>query len=181
MRRFFLCLWVGALGMGMWAGCGYSTRAYVSNTGYKTVYVAPFVNKVDTTSESSEGRGFKTYYPLLENRITNAIVDRFIRDGNLKATKEQEADLVLKGELVGYRRESLRNATDDTPEEYRVTIFVNMALEDKKSGKKWEKNNFAGETTYYTTGQYAKSETQAVEGGVEDLARRVVESIIDVW
>lgn len=168
--------------MAVWAGCGYTTRAYVSNTGYRTVYVAPFVNKVDTTSEASEGRGFKTYYPLLENRITNAVIDRFIRDGNLKVTKEGEADLVLKGELNSYRRESLRNATNDTPEEYRLTIFVNFVLEDRGAGKVVsQKNNFAGETTYYTTGQYAKSEARAVEDGVDDLARRVVESIVEAW
>jgi hypothetical protein len=181
MKRFFVVL-CGLSGAALLAGCGYTTRAFVANTGYKTVYVASFLNKVDTTSESSEGRRFITYYPLLENRITNAVIERFISDGNLKTAKEQEADVVLKGELISYRRDTLRNATDETPEEIRLTIFVNLVFEDKKTGKIiWEKKDFAGDTSYYTTGQFVKSESQAVEGATQDLARRIVESIVEAW
>ncbi len=164
------------------AGCGYTTHAFVAETGYRTIYVAPFVNKVDTTSEYSEGRRFKTYFPLLENTITNAVVDRYIFDGNLKAAKEEEADLTLKGELVNYRRESLRNSSDDTPEEYRITLFVHITLVDNKTQKVlWEYNDFAGESTYFTSGSYVKSESQAISDATKDLARRIVETIVEAW
>jgi hypothetical protein len=163
-------------------GCGYTTRAFVAKTGYRAVYVAPFGNKVDTTSEASEGRRFKAYYPLLENRITNALVERFIFDGNLKAVKEPEADVVLKGELTSYKRDTLRSATDETPEEVRLTIFVNFVLENKLTGEIIrEQKDFAGDASYYTTGQFVKSESQAVEDAVLDLARRIVESIVEAW
>jgi hypothetical protein len=181
MKRFLVLL------CGLWAivalaGCGYTTRAFVAKTGYQTVYVTPFVNKVDTTSELSEGRRFRAYYPLLENRLTNAVVERFISDGNLRSTKEPEADVVLRGELVSYSRDTLRSATDETPEEVRLTIFVNIVFEDRKTGKIiFEKRDFAGDTSYYTTGQYVKSESQAVEDAVRDLARRIVESIVEAW
>ena len=64
-------------------GCGYTTRAYVTQTGYKTIYIKPFLNKVNTTSEYSEGKRFQTYFPLLENTITHAVADRFLGLGNL--------------------------------------------------------------------------------------------------
>ncbi len=164
------------------AGCGYTTRAFVAQTGYRTIAIEAFANKVDTTSETSEGRRFQTYYPLLENRVTNAVVDRFIIDGNLKTAKEEEADLVLTGQLVNYSRDNLRSATDDTPEEYRITIFVNLKLQDKKTGKVlWEKNNFAGDASYFTTGQFVKSEAQALDDAVADLAKRIVETTVEVW
>ncbi len=163
-------------------GCGYTTRAFVANTGYRTVYVTPFVNKVNTTSEYNEGGRFQTYYPLLENKVTNAIVDRFNFDGNLKVSKEKHADLILKGELVNYYRQNLRNSTADTPEEYRVTIFVNVSMTDVKTGKVlWEYNNFAGDASYFTTGQYVKSEEQAINDATVDLARRIVEATVEAW
>jgi len=164
------------------AGCGYTTHAYVTETGYRTIYITPFVNKVDTTSEYSEGRRFKTYFPLLENTITNAVVDRYLFDGNLKVADENKADLILRGELTNYRRESLRNATDDTPEEYRITLFVHITLIESKTQKiVWEYNDYAGETTYFTSGSYVKSESQAINDATKDLARRIVETTVEAW
>ncbi len=180
MRRL-IGAWMAA-GLFLAAGCGYTTRAFVSQTGYRTLHVRAFANKVDTTSEESVGSRFQTYYPLLENRVTNAVVDRFIYDGELRVVPEDEADLVLSGDLVHYRRESLRDANDDTPQEYRISIFVNIKLTDTKTGKVlWEKTNFAGDTSYYTTGSYVKSEAQALEDAVADLARRIVETTVEIW
>jgi hypothetical protein len=100
----------------------------------------------------------------------------------LKVVPEADADIVLKGEVVNYRRESLRNATDDTPQEYRLTIFVNLILTSSKTGEViWEKKEFAGDTSYYTTGQYVKSESQAVQDAVDDLARRIVNTTVEAW
>lgn len=164
------------------AGCGYTTRGYVSKTGYKTIYIAPFVNKVDTTTEYSQGRRFRTYYPLLENKITNAVVDKFMLDSNLRITKKEDADLILQGELVNYNRESIRTSTDDNPEEYRITLFVNLVMTDaKKKEILWEKNDFAGDASYFTTGGFVTSESSAVEEAAKDLARRIVEVTVEVW
>jgi len=172
----FLCLLL------FFNGCGYTTHAYLNKTGYKTIYISPFVNKVDTTSEFSEGRRFVAYFPLLENTVTNAIVDRYTFDGNLRITREDEADIVLKGSLVNYRRDSLRDSSSDMPEEYRVTIFVNITLTDNKTKKVlWEKDQFAGDSSYFTTGQFTKSESQAIQDATKDLARRIVETTVEAW
>lgn len=172
----------GAAGL-LLSGCGYTTHAYVSKTGYRTIYIEPFVNKVDTTSEFSEGRRFKTYYPLLENKITNAIVDKFNFDGNLKSAKKEEADLILKGDLVNYRRESVRTSANDSVDEYRIDIFVNITLTENNAEKKvvWQKDGFAGDASYYTSGQLAKSESQALDDATKDLARRIVELTVEAW
>lgn len=181
MRPLIIFLFIPVFAVFL-AGCGYTTHAYVKETGYKTIYVEAFENKVDTTSEFSEGRRFKTYFPLLENKITNAVVNRYIFDGNLKSAKKEDADLVLKGELVNYRRESLRISTSDSPEEYRITLFVNIVLTDNKTNKiLWEKKEFAGDASYFTSGQFVKSESQAVEEAANDLARRIVELTVEAW
>jgi hypothetical protein len=175
---FFSLLFVFLAG-----GCGYTTRSYVTQTGYKTIYIKPFINKVNTTSEYSEGRNFKTYIPLLENTVSHAVADRFIFDGNLKVVQEGEADLVLKGELASYSRDTLRTIPGtDTPSEYRVTLFVNLILLDNKTKKViWERKGFAGDNTYFTTGTTVQSESQAVHDATNDLARRIVDLTVEAW
>lgn len=163
-------------------GCGYTTRGgFVTETGYKTIYVKPFENKTNTTSEFSEGSRFKSYYPLLESTISNIIAERFNFDGNLRVAQEAKADLTLSGELVNYRRDALRTESDN-PEEYRITLFVNIKLVDNKTGKVlWQKNNFAGDEDYFATGSLAKSESQAIRDAATDLARRIVELTVEAW
>jgi len=161
------------------AGCGYTTRSMISSL-YQTIYIEPFINKIDITTDTSVARGYKTYYPLLENDITRQVIDDFIFDGNLKVAKHQEADLVLKGELVNYRKDALRytGADDDEVEEYRITIAVNLKLYDEGGENLvWEVNNFAGDTTYFASG----SESTAIRNAVGDLSRRVIDRVVDVW
>ena len=164
-------------------GCGYTTRGYITEAGYKTIYIEPFVNKINTTSEYAEGARFRTYFPLMENKITNAVVDRFNFEGSLRTAQRVDADLVLSGSLTNYRRETLRTSSgSDNPEEYRVTLFVNIKLVENRTGKVlWEKNDFAGDTTYFLSGAMASSESRAVEDASIDLARRIVETTVEAW
>lgn len=181
MRHMFLTICIVVLVLAV-CGCGYTTRGYITQAGYKTIYVEPFVNKINTTSEYAEGARFRTYFPLLENKITNAVVDRFNFEGSLRTVQREDADLVLSGSLVNYRRETLRTATNDTPEEYRVTLFVNIKLVENRTGKVlWEKNGFAGDATYFVTDAMATSESHAVQEASIDLARRLVETTVEAW
>ena len=161
------------------SGCGYTIRGFTSK--YKTVHVNQFKNSVDITSESSEHRRYASYFPLLESTLTQRIVDRFIFDSSIKVAKEDEAQAILSGELTAYRREPLRYAANNEDVvEYRVIIFVNISLYDKeKGGVAWSKSSFSGDATYETTGPHIKSEREALSDAVDDLARRVVEAVVE--
>jgi len=162
-------------------GCGYTTRSMISDK-YRTVYVVPFENKTDITNESYTGSQYRIYRPHLETDITNAVINKFLSDGNLRPVKEQNADLVLKGELIDFRRDPLRYDDNDNVLEYRISLVVNMTMWDRKEEKVlYEVTNFTGDTTYFASGSNAKSETQAVSDALTDLARRVVERAVDQW
>jgi hypothetical protein len=161
------------------SGCGYTTRSLITKD-YQTIYVAPFVNKIDIVSDTSVARGYKTYYPLLENDITRQVIDQFILDGNLRLAKQGDADLVLQGELVDYRRDALRytGSDDEDVEEYRISLVVNLKLYDRRNETLlWEVSNFIGDTTYFTQ----ESESSAINQAVSDLARRIVDRVVDIW
>jgi ABC-type uncharacterized transport system auxiliary subunit len=162
-------------------GCGYSTHS-VASTYFKKIYVEPFKNGIDFTSEFGEGTNIRTYFPLVETNLTTALVDRFLIDGNIKVVKKEDAEVILKGELVGYTRDVLRYDDNNNPLEYRVSLSVNMSLWDVKDNKKvWEESNFTGDASYFISGPSSKSEAAAVNDAVNDLARRIVDRTVEQW
>jgi hypothetical protein len=166
------------------AGCGYTTRSMISNK-FKTIYVAPFVNKIDITKEADSANKYKLYRPMLETDITKAVTNKYLFDGNLRPVKSGSADLVLKGELTEFRRDPLRYTDNDEVEEYRINIVVNLSMWDTKENKLlWQENGFTGDFTYFTSFTKSgtpKSDDQAVNDAVIDLARRIVERTVEEW
>lgn len=166
------------LSLALVSGCGYSTRSLLPGS-YQNLFVEPIKNNVTYTTE----RQRNIYLPLLEVKVRNAIVNRYIFDGNLNiANNAETADLVLKGELNGFEREVLRYTENNDVQEYRIRITISLALIDTGTGKPvWEEPGFVGETTYFPVGSQAKSESAAVEDALLDLSRRVVERTIEDW
>ncbi len=159
------------------AGCGYSTHSVLPDT-YQTIHVLPFKNKITYSTEQTHN----SYVPLLEVKVRNAIVDRYLFDGNLKIADENEADLILKGELTGFERNVLREDENNNVQEYRIHVIVSMTLWDPATKEAvWTEPSFVGEATYFLTGPQAVPEATAVENAVTDLARRVVERTIEDW
>lgn len=162
-------------------GCGYSTHS-LAMKNHKTIYIEPFVNKIDLTNENSEYRKLVTYYPVLEIKITQGVTDRFIFDGTFKVAKKEDADLVLRGELLGYTRDALRYKDNEEVQEYRLTLMVNLSLWEKgKNEPLWQEANFKGDATYFTSGSNARTEEQAIADLITDFSRRVIERIVEPW
>lgn len=162
------------------SGCGYTTRSLLPSE-FKTICVENFENRIKVTAESSDDRMYRGYTPGMEIDVSNTIRTKYLTDGNLKVAGLQDADLVLKGELIDFRNESLRYDRNDNVLEYRIRMVVNIELSTKDGKIRWRENGFAGEALYTTTGALARSEASAVKAAEEDLARRVVERTIEEW
>mgnify|MGYP000975259505 CR=1 FL=1 len=177
MKKIVSLLFIGMMIVG---GCGYSTRT-VSPTmdGIKTIYIAPFQNKVDY---GTEGGNKNLYVPMMEVKVTSGTINRFITDGFLKVAKPEEADIILKGELINYRRDVLRYDDYDVAREYRITIIVAMTLLNAHTNEVvWTEPSFGGESTYLVDGPSAKSESVAIDEAVKDLAQRIIERTVEDW
>ncbi|HNW39601.1 MAG TPA: LPS assembly lipoprotein LptE [Candidatus Omnitrophota bacterium] len=189
-KRISLFLFLFAAGFLLTAGltgCGYTTRSMLYGK-YNTIYITPFLNKVDIAEESFSANKYRIYRPMLETDITKKVVNRYLFDGNLKPAKEPTADLVLKGELIEYRKDPLSYTNDtDNVTEYRINIYVNLSLWDTKENKLlWQENNFNGNYSYFTSENLNQasvrvSEATAVNNAIEDLARRIVERTVEQW
>lgn len=168
---FFLMLVVSSI------SCGYSTRSSMSGP-VRTIHIESFKNSIPYTNDSKRN----IYLPLLETKVRNAVVDRFLFDGNMKVSQKDTADLVLKGELKNYDRNALRYTDNQDVQEYRVVITVSLQLWDQEKNEMvWSEPSFSGEGTYFVTGPQASSEDSAVNAAMEDLARRVVERTVEDW
>jgi len=163
------------------SGCGYTTRS-VLPSGDASIHVENFANKIDVTEETSDQTAYYSYIPAMESDITRDVIDKFIFDGDYRVTSPDKAHFLLKGELVGFKREPLRYDANDNVIEYRLSVLVNIQLYDLKNDELlWQEKGFAGESTYRLSGEFAKSERSALEVAIKDLARRVVERTVENW
>ena len=175
MKRAILSILLLSIAL---TGCGYTTSSALPNN-LQTIHVEKFVNEISYASDAGRRN---LYFPLLEIDVHNAIIDRYLFDGNLRIADKGLADLVLKGTLTNYSRRALRLDDNDDVEEYRVYINVQLELWDMQRNElMWRQSNLSGEATYFLTGPAASTEESAVAEAVEDLARRIVERTIENW
>jgi hypothetical protein len=177
--RTFPALLTGLLGCFLLSlpGCAYTTGSVISSR-YQTIFVQPFANNIDYLNQDQR----KIYIPGLETKIRNAVVDRFIFDGNLKIADQAGADLVLQGQVLSFERGDLRLTDDEDVKEYRLTVTLALTLWDPVNEKVvWQEPAFSGDTTYYVSGALAKSEESAIADALVDVARRVVARTIEDW
>ena len=162
-------------------GCGYTTHSVIPGN-QRSIHVDNFVNKIKVTSEISDRKMYYAYKPAMELDITREVIDRFLFDGIYKIKDAKNAYFLLKGQLVDYRREPLSYDDSDNVTEYRLSVVVNLELYRTKDKELvWQEKKFAGENTYPTAGQGAKSENTALDEAIRDLARRIVERTVENW
>ena len=156
------------------AGCGYSRQTVIPGN-LKTIYVETFKNKIPIDA-------IYAYEPGLEIKITNAVIRRLHRDGNLKVVSREEADAVLEGDLIEFSQGGLRFTGLERIEEYRLFVVVALTLREVKTGKVlWEEQNFSGDESYFVTGSRAGSLGDAADKAIDSLARNVVDRITEDW
>lgn len=191
MKKVILLV-IGCWLSAAFAGCGYTTRSMISNK-FRSIYITPFVNKIDFTQETYVASKYRLYRPLLETEITKEVINKFVFDGNLRPREKESADLLLKANVVDFRKDVVKYDDNGDPGEYRVNIAVNIELWDNKENKLiWQENNFTGYISYFPANSTLQNVTPkstdgavndaiAVTDAIKDLARRIVERTVEQW
>jgi len=156
-------------------GCGYTTRSAIPEN-IKSIYVKTVVNKINVAE-------IIAYKPGLEIDITNAIVGRLQRDGNLKVAKTpEEADVILEADMIHFDQEGLRFSRLETSQELKIFIVLSLRLFDTQSGQVlWEEPNFSGDQEYFISQLRDQAQDEAADRAVQRLARNVVDRIVEDW
>lgn len=170
LNGLFLCITLVMI-----QGCGYTTRNALPED-VKTIYVKTVVNKVKVAE-------IVAYKPGLEIDITNAIVHRLQRDGNLKVVESPEAaDVVLDADLIRFDQEGLRFSRLETSQELRIYIVMEVRLINAKTNQLiWIEENFSGDQEYFVSQLRDQAHDDAADSAVERLARNIVDRIVEDW
>lgn len=174
MKRIaFLCL------LFFVSGCGYTAKSLLP-PDVKTIYVKTLKNKIDLTGEVTDKDPYKIYRPGTEQLITDEIINRFLYDGNLKIALEPKADLVFEGELIDYIKQALKYDDAEQVTEFRINVVIKFKVFDRKNNKELvSQDRLISDATYLTSGKFARSEEAALKEAAQDMARRVVEKVVE--
>lgn len=136
----------------------------------KSVSVPTFVNH---TSE-----------PTIESEATRAVIEEFQKDGSLEVLPEGQADAQLRVTLndytlspVAYRKDKRTAAS-----EYRVTIHASVELvrmSDQSVVARHPRTK--GEAVFDLAGDLSSAKRRALPQVCEDLAHRIVETVVEAW
>lgn len=152
----------------------------LSSCGYRIAsYLPPDISSIAVPILKNE-----TYQPGIEVPITNRIIREFLQDGSLKVRKEQESDLLLWGQIIKYERRAITFDSEDPDEpiQYRLYIRLRFILRDLRTNSVlWDTTKLTGTTTYFITGHYSKTEEEALADATEDLAKKIVERVVEFW
>jgi hypothetical protein len=100
----------------------------------------------------------------------------------LRPAGPSQADARVEGQLVEFRRDPLRFNASQQVEEWRLSVVVNVWFYDQHANiLMWEEGGLTGDATYFALGGQAESENAALDRAVQDLARRVVERVVESW
>jgi len=164
----------------LFSGCGYTTKTVLPDN-IKTIQIETFKNNIDIAKEVSARDKYEVYRPNLEVDLRDAIVSRIFLDGNLKLADKDSAGAVLEGEIMQYRKDPLRYQ-NEVVQEYRISLVCDIKLISQKDSRVlFEENAVTGDATYFTTGALQKTETAALNDALSDLARRIVNRIVENW
>jgi len=136
----------------------------------KSVYVQLFINRCNE--------------PLLEIDTTNATIAEFQQDGTLRIMPKGEADVLLETTLNALTLTPLRydQITDKAkPNEYRLSLQASIVLKRAKTREIMNEASVVGESTFVFVGNLNSSKRAAIPAASEDLAKRIVEKVVETW
>jgi hypothetical protein len=143
--------------------CGYSTRSLLP-PHLRTVAV-PTVENVTTRPGGGDD-------------LTEALIQAFNRDRNLRVTAIETADLVLTTTLSSYSRTATAYDANQAVSGYEIAVAARVQAEDRVRGE-----NFLDRTVSARVGYDPESEDEDNAAGraVERLAEEIVRQVITTW
>lgn len=152
------------------SGCAGYRLGSTLPAGIRSVAVPVFINRTEE--------------PGLEARCTSAAIDQFQFDGTLKVLPAKEADTVVVVTLNSYRLESLRYDRDraKSTTEYRAWLSADIEFR-RTGGEVLLRRQIQADAAFDVEEglDLALSKERALPEVARDLARRIVESVVEYW
>ncbi len=161
---------IAAAGLLLASGCGYTTSPALLPQHLKTVAIPVFEN------------GTTEY--TLEQDITDAVIQRFVRDNHLKVVDERSANAVVRGRITQYKNSVFGFSNTAQAQEYRVTISVQVTFKDLVKNRELWTDELVKTANYYVQdvpGQTAKTELDGRKEAIAKIADEVLSRSVEGW
>ncbi len=170
LRSASLSLALGLV-LALGASCSYSPSPAQFPTHLNTIAVPILRNE--------------TTEPNIEQEVTQAIVDRFVRDNKLRVVSEDQADLVISGAVSRYTNSVFGFNAREKAEEYQVAIVVRLTARDRvKNREMWRDDNLVRTTNYFVVapeGQVPQDQYTSRKDAIEKIADAVLNKTVEGW
>ena len=144
----------------------------LSGCSYKLIPFSPVRSKIAIPIFSNQ-----TFKYGLEETLTDSIIKEFISEGRFQVVGEKEADVILRGEIVQYLKETPSKVTT-TLEENRIRMEVVVSLVSKKEEKTLKERKIE-EVFAYSSSEVGgiQTEDEAVEEACKEIAEKLIDAI----
>lgn len=121
----------------------------------------------------------------LEQDVTNAVVDRFVKDNHLRVVDERSANAVIRGKLIGYKNTVFGFSAANRAQEYRVTLTCSVVFKDLvKNREIWNEPNLVKTANYFVVdvpGQPARTELDGRKEAITKIADEILTRSVEGW
>jgi hypothetical protein len=125
-----------------------------------------------------------TLVPRVEVLITDTVIKQFQQDGTYRIVGDDEADAILKAEIVGISRTPARFVLGNVlaTEEFNLTLRVRYSLINRADKTVLAAPaTVSGSTSFFVSSDIATDERQALPLATEDVATHLVSALSEGW
>jgi len=161
-----------AVSLLFWAmGCSYYSFSGSLPAHLKTVAVPLFGNEEQ-----------RVLIYGIEEALTDAVIEGFAKDGNLKVADRTRSDSMLSGQIVEIREEPFTYTADERAEQWKVRVFVQVAYEDvRKKETRWDEKGLEGWGVYEVVTGDPSERQKGVDAAIQMLAEEIVDRTVAGW
>lgn len=167
MRKLLSILFLGLLLM----ACSISYKFTGASIDYnltKTLQVSHFVNQAPLV------------YPPLESQFNEALKDMFTRNTRLQFV-EQNGDMEIEGEIVGYELTPLAVAEDQFASETRLTMNVRMRFRNNKVPGQDKEETISANRTFSSNINLTDVQDQLIKELTDEIVDQIFNSTMANW
>ena len=127
--------------------------------------------------------GNTTLVPRIEVLVTSTVIKQFQQDGTFRIVNQDQADAVLKGEIVGVGRSPARSVRGNvlSTTEFNLNLTVKYSLVGRDGKVLGNPGAVGGTTSFFVGSDVATDERQAMPLAAEELARHLVSQLSEGW
>lgn len=126
----------------------------------------------------------KTLVPRIEVLITDTVIKQFQQDGTYRIVGDDEADAILKAEIVGISRTPARSVRGNVlaTQEFNLTLRVRYSLINRADETVLATPaTVSGSTSFFVSSDIVTDERQALPLATEGVATHLVSALSEGW